>query len=61
MKNKKVRNVGFSFIGAVAFFILIAVVMQIAILVYDYIRERTDNITWIAILILIEIKRVVSN
>ena len=55
MKKRKVRNVGFSFAGAFIFFILIAFVMQIAILVYDYIRERTDNITWIAILILIEI------
>ena len=53
MKNKKVRNVGFSFIGAVAFFILIAVVMQIAILVYDYIRKQTDNVALIAVLILI--------
>jgi signal transduction histidine kinase len=26
-----------------------------AILIYDYIRERTDNVSWIAILILIEI------
>lgn len=55
MKKKKVTAAGFSIVGAISFFILIAVVMQIAILVYDYIRERTDNVTWIAILILIEI------
>ena len=53
MRNRKVRNVGFSIAGAVIFFILIALVMQIAILVYDYIRERTDNIALIAVLILI--------
>lgn len=53
MRNRKVRNVGFSIAGAVIFFILIALVMQIAILVYDYIRMRTDNIALIAVLILI--------
>lgn len=55
MKKKKVASAGFTWSGAISFFLLIAVVMQIAILVYDYIRERTDNVTWIAILILIEI------
>ena len=55
MKKRKVRNVGFSVVGAVIFFILIALVMQIAILVYDYIRERTDNTALIAVLILIVI------
>ena len=55
MKKKKPTSAGFSWIGAISFFILIAGVMQLAILIYDYIRERTDNITWIAILILIEI------
>ena len=55
MKKRKATPAGFSIVGAISFFILIAVIMQIAILIYDYIRERTDNITWIAILILIEI------
>ena len=55
MKKKKSLSSGFSFTGAVWFFCLIAVIMQMAILIYDYIRERTDNLTWIAILILIEI------
>ena len=55
MKKKKTTSAGFSWSGAISFFILIAVIMQMAILIYDYIRERTDNITWIAILILIEI------
>ncbi len=52
MKHRKVRNVGFSIVGAVIFFVLIALVMQIAILVYDYIRQRTDNTALIAVLIL---------
>ena len=55
MKKRKVRNLGLSIVGAVSFFILIAFVMQIAILVYDYIRERTDNTAMIAVLILIVI------
>lgn len=55
MKKKKVASAGFTWTGAISFFILIAVIMQIAILVYDYIRKKTDNVTWIAILILIEI------
>ncbi|MBQ8433732.1 MAG: sensor histidine kinase [Clostridia bacterium] len=53
MKKRKVRNVGFSFWDAVPFFVLIALIMQIAILVYDYICERTDNTGLIAVLILI--------
>ncbi len=55
MKKKKVASVGFTWTGAIAFFILIAVTMQMAILIYDYIKERTDSVTLIAILILIEI------
>ena len=55
MKKRKATPAGFSIVGAISFFILIAVIMQMAILVYDYIRDRTDNITWIAVLILIEI------
>ena len=55
MKKKKVNAAGFTWAGAISFFILIAVVMQFAILVYDYIIERTDNVTFIAILILVEI------
>ena len=55
MRKKKVRNVGFSIAGAFIFFVSIALVMQIAILVYDYIRQRTDNPALIAVLILIVI------
>jgi signal transduction histidine kinase len=39
--------------GAIAFFALVAIVMQIAILVFDYIEERTTNKALIAILVLI--------
>lgn len=52
MKKNKNKNTGFSFVGAVLFFILIAFVMQIAILVYEHIRKRTDNNALIAVLIL---------
>ena len=55
MKKKKVSSVGFTWTGAISFFILIAVIMQMAILIYDYLRERTDNVSFIAILILTEI------
>lgn len=55
MKKKKATPASFSWTGAVSFFLLIAVIMQMAILIYDFIREKTDNITLIAILILIEI------
>ena len=54
MKKRK-PTAKFSIIGVISFFILIALIMQIAILVYDYIRQKTDNVTLIAILILIEI------
>lgn len=53
MKKRKIRNAGFSIGGAVIFFAVIAGLMQIAILVYDHIRERTDNVVQIAVLILI--------
>lgn len=55
MKKKKATPASFSWTGVISFFILTAVIMQMAILVYDHIRERTDNITLIAVLILIEI------
>lgn len=53
MKKRKVKNVGFSFGGAVVFFICIALIMQIAIFTYDYICDRTNDNGLIAILILI--------
>ena len=50
---KKRRSAGFSIVGAIAFFVLVALLMQIAILVYDYIRGWTDDKFVIAVLILI--------
>lgn len=52
MKNRKS---GVSALGALMFFALIALIIQIAILVYDYIIQRTSNKLLIAILILIVI------
>lgn len=55
MKSNKNRASKINWIGAISFFVLIAVVMQMAILCYDYITKRTSNLSLIAILILIEI------
>lgn len=55
MRNKKPKTAGFSFVGALSFFLLVAFLMQVAILVYDYIQERTQNNGLIAVLILIVI------
>jgi len=49
----KKRKSSFSITGAFSFFALIAIVIQIAVLVYDYIIQRTDNKGLIAVLILI--------
>lgn len=53
MTTKNYKKSRLSFFGAVSFFVLIAFVMQVAILVYDYIIDRTDDSALIAILILI--------
>ena len=53
MKTKGYKTKAFSVVGAIIFFAIIAFVMQIAILVYDYISERTESTAHIAILILI--------
>ena len=55
MKKNKVRVSSINWVGIVSFFVLIAVIMQLAILCYDFIRQKTSNITLIAVLILIEI------
>ena len=55
MKKKKATGSSINWVGIVSFFLLIAFVMQMAILCYDYIRERTQNLSLIAILILIEV------
>ena len=53
MTSKDYKKSHVSLFGAISFFVLIALVMQVAILVYDYIRDRTDDKSLIAILILI--------
>jgi signal transduction histidine kinase len=53
MKNKKPRSSTFTIVGAISFFAFIAIIIQIAILAYDYIISRTDSTGLIAVLILI--------
>ena len=53
MTIKDYEKSHFSWLGAISFFILIAFVIQMAILAYDYICEKTDNNALIAVLILI--------
>ena len=55
MKKNKTRSSRINWAGVVSFFLLIAFIMQMAILCYDYIREKTSNLSLIALLILIEI------
>ena len=55
MKRNKKRSSTISWIGIVSFFVLIAIIMQMAILCYDFITQKTQNLSLIAILILIEI------
>ena len=53
MKTKDYKKSRFTLFGVFSFFILIAFIMQVAILVYEYIRSRTDDPGTIAVLILI--------
>ena len=53
MKTKDYKKSHLSWVGVVSFFLLIAFIMQVAILVYDYICQRTDDTGLIALLILI--------
>ena len=55
MKKNKTRSSHINWVGIISFFVLIAFIMQIAILCYDYITQKTSNLTLIAVLILIEI------
>ena len=55
MKKDKSRSSHINWAGVISFFVLIALIMQIAILCYDYITQKTSNISLIAVLILIEI------
>ena len=52
MKQRKNKS-GFSFVGAVLFFVLIALIIQIAVLTYDYIQKRTQDKPTIALLMLL--------
>lgn len=54
MKKRGLRKHGFLW-GAVFFFILIALVIQIAVLSYDFIIQKTDNNFLIGVLLLIDI------
>ena len=53
MTTKGYKKSSISPFGAISFFVLIAFVMQMAILAYDYICQRTENTALIAVLILI--------
>lgn len=55
MKERKPRASNINWVGVVSFFVLIALIMQVAILCYDYIIQKTSNLSLIAVLILIEI------
>ena len=53
MKQKRKINNSKAWVGVLSFFALVAVIMQIAILTYDFIIQKTDNVALIAVLILI--------
>ena len=53
MRRNGAKKSGFSIKGAIGFFALMAVVIQIAVMVYDYIIQRTTDKGLIAILILV--------
>lgn len=55
MKRKDYKNSGFSLSGALIFFVVIAAIIQSAILIYEYITLRTSDKGLIAVLILIVI------
>ncbi len=53
MTTKTYKKSKFTLFGAASFFLLVAFLMQMAILAYEYIRGRTDDLGLIAVLILI--------
>lgn len=55
MKQKTKVNKRKAWVGIASFFALVAIIMQIAILTYDFIIQKTDNVALIAVLILIMI------
>ncbi len=55
MKGRKGMRKGAWLIGALAFFLLVAAIIQIAVLIFDYIEARTQNNGLIAVLMLVVI------
>lgn len=55
MKKNDFHKNGFSFLGAVILFVAIAFVIQIAVLVFDYINQKTSDTGVIAVTMLIVI------
>ena len=54
MKKEKKRKLGgeFTYAGVIIFFVTIAIIIQIAVLIYDYIIQRTTDKALIAVLML---------
>lgn len=52
MRTKLNKKSGFSYAGAIIFFVTIALVIQTALVVYEYIREQTDDLMLVAVLML---------
>lgn len=53
MRKRKPGKSSVSVTGVIAFFLLIAFIMQIAILTFDFIESKTDDVGLIAVLVLI--------
>ena len=53
MRKRKPGKSSVSVTGVIAFFLLIAFIMQIAILTFDFIESKTDGVGLIAVLVLI--------
>ncbi len=53
MKTKPYKKSGFSYVGALIFFAVIAVVIQTAVMSYDFVSSRTDDKILIAILLFV--------
>ena len=53
MRKRKPGKSSVSVTGVIAFFLLVAIIMQIAILTFDFIETKTDNVGLIAVLVLI--------
>lgn len=52
MKKNQKNDSGFSYLGVIVFFVTIAIIIQIAVLIYDYIIQRTTDKGLIAVLML---------